>query len=748
MSKANTRNPSLRADRRVGADERPRPKKRAPSGSGKGGSSGAASGGGSGGRPPRRRKPQRRPQRRGGGLAGLLTAPFRWLFRVCWAIGWRVGILAAVVLAIFVGRDYMTLPPYKELLDGRTRGSVTLTDRSGETFAWRGDQFGGGITAESASPYLKHAIIATEDKRFYHEFGVSPIGVLGAMRINLEAGRGPFDGNGGSTITQQTAKLLCSGTPFDPKSGQTQAQYEAVCRAGSLERKAREAVYALALEAKFTKDQILTIYMNRAYLGAGTTGFEAASQRYFGKSAKDVTPAEAAMLAGLLQAPTRYAPTNDLARSQARAKLIIGLMQDQGYLNKAEADKARAHPATLDAAAASRTGGYFADWVMSQAPDFLSKDTTEDVVMHTTLDMEVQEAAEEGLAKVFDDKVKSGSEAEAAVVVMSPDGAIRAMVGGREPDVPGGFNRAVDAVRQTGSSFKPFVYGAALDAGYRWNDIVYDTPLTINIPGSGPWSPQNYEREFRGPMTLAEALAESENVPAVKVAEAVGLDKVRAVARGFGVTEDLAQGPAVALGASGVSLLHMTAAYAGILAGGVKVTPFGLTSLSLYGDKQSMIDQEAGPGDRVISQEAAEQLIYMMSQVVDHGTGTRAKLGDRQVAGKTGTTSSQRDAWFIGFTGDYVTGVWMGYDDNRPLTGVTGGGLPAEIWHEVMSRIEDGLPKKPLPMLQPQSDATPRSVADGGTGGSQARQGGSDTGGAPDIAEQILNEVRNLFRRN
>jgi len=281
------------------------------------------------------RKPARRPARRRNPLLALLLRLLRWTGRALWGVGWRAALIVAVLVGAGAAYYYTTLPPLSALVDGRTRGSVTMLDRDGKVFAWRGDQFGGVITADTVSPYLKDAIIATEDKRFYHHFGVSPRGIASAIRINLSNGRGPLSGNGGSTITQQTAKLLCIGVPYVPSSGQTERQYEAQCRKSSLWRKIKEATYALALEARYTKDEILTVYLNRTFLGAGARGFEAASQRYFGRSAANVTPAEAAMLAGLLKAPTRFAPTNNLARSQGRAGVIIGLMRDQGYLTAA-----------------------------------------------------------------------------------------------------------------------------------------------------------------------------------------------------------------------------------------------------------------------------------------------------------------------------------------------------------------------------------------------------------------------------
>ncbi|MEO6300696.1 MAG: penicillin-binding transpeptidase domain-containing protein, partial [Paracoccaceae bacterium] len=353
--------------------------------------------------------------------------------------------------------------------------------------------------------------------------------------------------------------------------------------------------------------------------------------------------------------------------------------------------------------------GFFADWVMESTPTYLGSETTEDVIVKTTLDQRLQKAAEDALDAVFATKLKAGSNAQAAIVVMSADGAVRAMVGGRKIALAGSFNRATQALRQTGSSFKPFVYAAALDLGWSPMDYVEDTPLTINIPGSGNWTPDNYDHQFKGLITLTQALQESRNVPAVRVSEAVGRDAVRAVAEGFGIKSDLAAGPALALGASEATLLEMTGAYAGILNGGSAVTPYGLTELRLKGQQDPLIGQGGGIGERVISETAAQELTWMMMQVVNGGTGGRAALDGRQVAGKTGTTTAGRDAWFIGFTADYVTGVWMGYDDNTPLVGVTGGGLPAQIWHEVMTRVEDGLPRKDLPVIVPVARQPPTS---------------------------------------
>lgn len=729
----------------------------------------AASSGGTGKRPTRKAA-ARKPARKHGLIVGAIVGLWRLIWRAIWAITWRVTVTVGLIVGLASFYFYSQLPEVSALLDGRSRGSVTMLDRDGQVFAWRGETFGGQISADHVSPYLRDAVVATEDKRFYRHFGISPRGIAGAIRINLSEGRGPLSGNGGSTITQQVAKLLCLGVPYDPTQWKSEAEYEQDCRGGGVWRKIKEIPFALAMEAKYTKSDILTIYLNRAYLGAGARGFEAAAQRYFGKSANEVNPAEAAMLAGLLTAPSRFAPTNNLERAQGRANVVIGLMEEQGYLTKAQADDARANPAQLSKAAETESGGAFADWVMESTPSFLSSETTEDVIIRTTLDQRLQRAAEEAMSYIFETKVKAGSKAEAAIIVMSSDGAVRAMVGGRNPAAPGSFNRATQARRQTGSSFKPFAYAAALDLGFTPADYVEDTPLTINIPGSGPWTPKNYDNRFKGMITLTQALAESRNIPAVRVSEAVGRDAVRRVAEGFGIRSNLADGPALVLGASESTLLEMTGAYAGILNGGLAVTPYGLVELRLQGEADPLMGAAGGFGERVISEQAARYLTYMMSRVIQEGTGTRARIPGWEAAGKTGTTQAARDAWFIGFTADYVAGVWMGNDDNTPLTGVTGGGLPAEIWQEVMTRVHQGLTPAPLPMdiptpKQPPNGTyapSPEVMQDGQSPAPVVNPYGTPetydpvpppvnegpVNGGEDIADQILRDVLGILGGN
>ncbi|MCY3877575.1 MAG: transglycosylase domain-containing protein [Rhodobacteraceae bacterium] len=632
--------------------------------------------------------------------AGWWYRAASFLLRISWYVGWRSALLLTLILSVPTTYYYLTLPEPRQLLESRTAGSAVLLDRNGDSFAWRGVQYGGPISSLEVAPVLRHAVIATEDQRFHSHFGVSPRGIMRAIVTNLSEGRGPFRGHGGSTITQQVGKLLCLGKEYDAASGLSEAQFERDCRRTTLGRKISEVPFAFALELKFSKEEILTIYLNRVYLGAGATGFEAASQRYFDTSVHDVTAAQAAMLAGLLTAPSVYSPTRNLSKALDRANVIIGLMEQQGYLSVSEAHEARAHPAALSSGSAAKAGSYFADWVMDTVPDFLTRNTVEDLVLTTTYDPRIQRAADEALEHVFATKVRQGSRAEAAIVVMSASGEVLAMTGGRNPRATGQFNRATQALRQTGSAFKPIIYAAALESGVKTTDMVEDQPVSFRIPGSGIWRPKNYRDEYSGRITIADAFAKSSNVIAALLSEQVGRRQVRDLARKFGIENALSDGPALALGASESTLLEMTGVYAGILNGGIRATPHGLIDIRLRGESDALIGTPEGTRVQAVSRETAAQLTGLMRYAVDHGTAVRAALDDRPVAGKTGTTQGARDAWFIGFSADYVAGVWMGYDDNTPLTGVTGGGLPAEIWRVAMQKIHDGIAPKPLPEIE------------------------------------------------
>lgn len=598
--------------------------------------------------------------------------------RVFWFVvrlGFRIAAFVALIIGVATTYYYVSLPNVDELFDARAKGSVTMVDRRGEVFAWRGDQFGGEVRPGNVSPFLTKAIMAAEDRRFYSHFGIDPRGLARAMVANARAGRFV---QGGSTLTQQVAKNVF------------------LTSERTIERKLKEVPVALALELKYTKDEILAIYLNRVYLGAGATGFEAAAQRYFAKSAREVSLPEAAMLAGLLKAPSRFSPTSNMGRAQGRASVIINAMRETGVITELEAEKALKQPATLSREASRRTGAHFADWVMENGPGFLVQSTTEDVRIQTSFDARVQSMTEAALKHVFDTKVRKGSPAEAAIVVMNHQGQVRAIVGGRDPRA-NTFNRATQALRQTGSAFKPIVYAAAMEAGMNPNDTIEDRPLTMTIPGSGKWSPKNYSGKYEGAVTLSEALAKSINTVAVRLSEKTGRERVRSLASNLGISSEIANGPAVALGVSEATLIEMTAAYAAFANGGHLAIPTGIREITIRGDEAPvMTASQTANGAKVISENSAAKLTSMMRRVITSGTGRRADLGNIPAAGKTGTTQAARDAWFIGFTGHYVVGVWMGKDDNAPLIGVTGGGLPAEIWKEVMVRLHNGLSIRPL----------------------------------------------------
>ncbi|MCY4541075.1 MAG: transglycosylase domain-containing protein [Rhodobacteraceae bacterium] len=622
----------------------------------------------------------------------------RVIWLVIWHIGWRLAAVSMLLLAGSVFFAYQKLPPAPELADIRSNSTVTFLDRNGQAFAWRGERIGAPVSPDDVSPHLIDAIVSVEDRSYFSHFGISPRGIAGAVLINLREGRGALDGHGGSTITQQVAKLICFAEPYDPELWPTEFAYERECRRTSLWRKVKEIPFALAMELKFTKDEILTIYLNRAYLGGGATGFETASFRYFGKPAAELSVAEAAMLAGLLAAPTYYSPTKDLERSQQRSKTVIDLMETRGHLRPAQAQHAREEPAVIASQALDQGGSHFVDWVLSTIPDVMISNLNRDFVVQTTFDRRVQDAVDEAVESVLDELVRPGSGVQAAVVVMSRDGAVLAMLGGTKATVGGQFNRAVEARRQPGSLFKPFVYAAAMESGRTYRDIVVDQPITVKAQGYRRWSPRNYEDRYYGRVSLTTALAKSLNSVAVRLSEETGRDRVRSVARGLGIKSKLAAGPAVALGASEANLLEMTGAYAGILNWGVPARPHGIRELRLAGETQPLISGLSKPDPRAISGKTAQQLIFMLHNVVTNGTGRRAQLEGWQVAGKTGTSQEARDAWFIGFTANHVAGVWMGYDDNTPLTNVTGSGLPAEIWKRAMARINSDVDPVPLPM--------------------------------------------------
>jgi penicillin-binding protein 1A len=581
-----------------------------------------------------------------------------------------MAILGGGVLGYFA----LTLPDTSDLTKAERRPSVTILAVDGSLLTTFGDLFGQALSLREVSPYLPKAVIATEDRRFYSHFGIDPIGLLRASVANLAAGRVV---QGGSTITQQLARNLF----LTPER--------------SLGRKIRETLLALWLEHRFTKDQLLEIYLNRVYLGAGTYGVDAAAHRYFGKSARHTTLYESAAIAGLLKAPTRLNPTRDREKAAARTAQVLANMVEVGFIRESEAAAASKEETSF--AAVTRPGSrYLADWVAEQIADFAGTGDR-DLTVTTTLDVRLQAEAEAAIAETLARDGPKAAVSQGALVATTPDGAVRAMVGGRDYN-ESQFNRATQAQRQPGSAFKPFVYLAGLEAGLRPSDEFVDAPIRI-----GNWQPRDYTGHYQGEMTMAEGLAQSVNTISVQVAQRAGIRNVVAVAHRLGISSELMPEMSLALGTNEVNLLELVSAYAPFANGGAGVWPYGIVEIRDNAGK--VIFRRAGSGaGQVMSPEFAGVMNEMLSGVIGHGTGRTAAL-PRPAAGKTGTTQDYRDAWFIGYTADLVAGVWLGNDDNSPTNKVTGGSLPAQTWRRFMLAATRTMPVRPLP-------GTPRAVAE------------------------------------
>jgi penicillin-binding protein 1A len=632
-----------------------------------------------------------------------------WTWRLArWSL--VVAIWGSVALGGLVAWYAYDLPELKSIPELARRPSVTLLAADGTEFAHYGDTAGPPIKVSEMPRYLPQAVLAIEDRRFYSHPGIDIFGLLRALVTNIVSGELR---QGGSTITQQLAKNVF------------------LSNERTMKRKIQELIVAFWLEHKFTKDQILSLYLNRVYLGAGTFGVSAAAERYFDKPVSQLKLNEAAMLAGLLRAPSRYAPTRDLALSMQRTRVVIDAMEDAGYINAAQARTAKAEPIAL-ARPADNIGRYFADWAIDQVGGYIGN-VTRDIIVKTTLDIKVERAAERKLRQTIEGPGAKVDVTQGAAVVMATDGAVRAMVGGADYG-DSQFNRAVRAMRQPGSAFKPFVYIAALDAGYTPDQVLIDEPVQV-----GDFRPRNFEGKYRGAVTMEQALAHSINTVAVRVLNQVGVDKVIQWAKRLGITSPLRREAGLALGSSEVTLLELTAAYGTFANHGAGVWPYGVTEVTDSTGKVIYRRLGSGPSLRIDGKLVAE-MNRMLSAVVQYGTGRAANTG-RPVAGKTGTTDDYRDAWFIGYSANNIAGVWLGNDDHSPMKRVTGGGLPARIWHDIMVAADDGEPPQPLiaQAQQPERRSAPvqsflnnlfSSVFGGGNRGSASSGGTSRNTGS------------------
>jgi penicillin-binding protein 1A len=588
-----------------------------------------------------------------------------------------VPLLLVALIPTVLGFVAPPIDPNIDLYAVNRPIAFTFLDAAGETVGHRGAIVGERLKLEDMPAYLPAAFISVEDRRFYSNSGID---LQGLMRAAWENFRAHHVVAGGSTITQQTAKIIFTS------------------QERTLSRKIAELIDAMSLEKSLSKKQILELYLNRLYLGSGAYGVDGAAHVYFGKSARDLTLPEAAMLATLTTAPSVFSPRRDLESAQGRATRVLNAMVDTGAITEAQADDAKAHPATISDPAVVDSRNFFLDTAADEAVKLASvngQQPTSDLIVHTTLEPKLQDAARHALVRTLDAKGKRAHASQGAIVMMKPDGAVSALVGGRDYDASS-FNRATQARRQPGSSFKPFVYLAALENGITPWDVRTDGPVDIN-----GWSPTNYGGRSYGTITLAEALAHSVNTITAALGQEVGISTVVEAAQRCGITSPLEQNPALALGTADVTPIEMTTAYAVFANGGYKVYPYYVTEVDDHGGHPLYRRNVSAP-PRVIASHVDRDLTAMLAGVVTGGTGRAAALAGHEAAGKTGTTQDYRDAWFIGFTTDYVTAVWVGNDDSSPMRNVTGGTIPAQIWHDVMSYAEEGLPSKPLDKSPPQ----------------------------------------------
>ncbi|GJD34892.1 transglycosylase domain-containing protein [Methylobacterium aerolatum] len=592
-----------------------------------------------------------------------------WLGRLVYGVV-VLGLWAVVGLAGLIAYHASQLPPIDQLSVPKRPPNIAILASDGSLLANRGETGGRTVSIKELPPYLPRAFVAIEDRRFYSHMGIDPVGIVRAIGQNLTR-RGVAQG--GSTLTQQLAKNLF------------------LTQERTASRKIQEAILALWLEHKYTKDEILELYLNRVYFGAGAYGVEAAAQRYFGRPAKDVSLAQAAMLGGLVQAPSRLAPNRNLPAAQARAAQVLAAMQELGFASAQDTKVALAQPARPASVRGGGSANYVADLVMDVLDDYVGKFET-DITVQTTVDPTQQAMAERALVDELNKQGARYNVSQGALVSMRPDGAIRSLIGGRDY-AQSQFNRATNAKRQPGSSFKPFVYLAAVEHGMTPDTVREDAPVKI-----GNWAPENYSHRYTGPVTLRTALAQSLNTVAVRLGQEVGPKTVVQTAQRLGITSPLQANGSIALGTSEVTLLEMVGAYGAIANGGTGVIPYVVALVKGADGKVLYKRSDSGLG-RVIEPEADGMMNAMMHETFVSGTAKKADIPGWDLAGKTGTTQDYKDAWFIGFSGSLVTGVWLGNDDGEVTKKVTGGNLPVEIWKTYMSQALKGQNPVPLPNM-------------------------------------------------
>ena len=596
-----------------------------------------------------------------------------------------LGLWGVIMAGATIALVASTLPPIQSLAIPKRPPSIEIDGLDGKPLAVRGEMGGAAVSLKDLPPYLPRAFIAIEDRRFYHHYGVDPLGLARAVIADV-LHRGVEQG--GSTITQQLAKNLF------------------LTQQRTLWRKLQELVLALWIERKFSKNEILELYLNRVYFGSGAYGVEAAAQRYFGKPAREVKLAEAAMLAGLVKSPTRLAPSRNPDGAERRAQIVLAAMADADFITETMAKSAMAQPAHAVKPSGAGSVGYVADWIMDVLDDLVGH-LDDDLKVETSIDPALQAAAEKALVDELAQKGQKFDVEQGALVAMTPDGAVRAMVGGRNY-AESQYNRAVAAKRQPGSAFKPFVYLTALEHGLTPDSVREDKPIALK-----GWKPENYGRQYFGPVTLTQALSQSLNTVSVRLTLEFGPAAVAKTAYRLGIASKLDPNPSLALGTSEVSLIELTAAYAPFANGGIAIAPHVVERVRTAAGK-TLYTRVAPNFGRVIEARYVGMMNAMMHETLQSGTAHSAQLPGWPAAGKTGTSQDFRDAWFIGYTGHLVTGVWLGNDDSSPTRKATGGGLPVEIWSRFMKPAHQGVPVAALPELDSGGFSIATILAPGG----------------------------------
>ena len=584
------------------------------------------------------------------------------------AIKWLVmltiwGAVFAMLMAVWFGYD---LPDGNKLLQITRKPGITIVDRKGGLISTHGDIYGRPVEATQLPTYVPGAILAIEDRRFYKHFGVDIIGILRAAWVNLQAHRTV---QGGSTITQQLAKNFLLSEKMYTHTDK------------SLRRKVQEVLLSVWLEHKFTKEQILSMYLNRVYLGSGVYGIEAAALKYFHKHARNLNLYESAVIAGLLKAPSKYSPTSSPKNADERAQIVLDAMLDAGFITAAQRSSVKPSIDSMTRAHQKmQTGQYFADWVMDVIPDLIGE-IDRDIIVVTTYDPQMQIVAEQSASSILNENKQIKNVSQLALISMTYDGAVRAMVGGIDHDLSK-FNRATQAKRQAGSSFKTFVFLAGLENGMDPDTMIPDGPIKI-----GKWQPKNYHWESRGEISLSTAFAYSVNTVAVRIAQTVGKKRIAEIAHRLGITTPIQNDLSIALGTADVSLIELTGAFTSMSNGGVCVDPYGVVQIR---DRQgNVLYQHKSCNEEVINPTTASYIKQLLISVGDYGYGRTGRI-EGTYGGKTGTSQDYHDAWYVGFSDKHqlVTGVWFGNDDQKPMKKVTGGTLPLKLWQAFYNSIK------------------------------------------------------------